>query len=113
MASAGAVSLVLATSLMVPASADTPDRWEQSPDVSILGFLLVLVIIPLGVAAVVALLAVLPSLTRDRGYEPGAAWRGEPEWFGGPTKGLSAADDVSPQQLEAGSKGAGGTSASW
>ena len=107
------MSLVLASSLVSSASADTPERWEQAPDVSILGFLLVLVIIPLGVAAVVVLLAVLPSLTRDKGYEPGAAWRGEPEWFGGPTKGLGAADEVSPQQLEAGSKGAGGTSASW
>lgn len=108
-----ACTLVLAGAAVVPAAADTPKNWEQAPDVSALGFLLVLVIIPLGAAAVIALLAVLPSLASDKGYRPGHSWRGESEWFGGPTKGIGAADELAPEQIEAGSKDSGGTSGRW
>lgn len=113
LALSGAVSLVLGAALVLPAAADTPEAWEQAPDVSVLGFLLVLLIIPVGAAAVIALLAVLPSLASDKGYEPGQSWRGQPEWFGGPTKGVGAADGVTPEQIESGSRSTGGTSASW
>jgi hypothetical protein len=78
-----------------------------------LEFLLVLVIFPLALAAIIALLTVLPSMAFDKGYQPGQSWRGEPEWFGGPTKGVKSADEVTPEQIEARSKGTGGTSASW
>ena len=98
-----------------PASADTPDSasWETPPDVSPLGYLLVLAILPLGAAAVIALLAVLPSIIGDKGYEPGQSWRGDTEWFGGPTKGVKAADEVTPDQIEQSSEGSGGTSGRW
>lgn len=96
-----------------PAAADTPTAWDDPPEVSVLGFLLVLVILPVGLALVIALLSVLPSLAGDKGYEQGASWRGDPEWFGSPTKGVAAADDVTAEQLEAGGKGSGGTSGSW
>ena len=72
-----------------------------------------LLIIPLGAAAVISLLVVLPSLASDRGYEPGQSWRGDTEWFGGPTKGVKGADEVTPQQVEQSSQGAGGTSGRW
>jgi hypothetical protein len=108
-----ACSLVLAAALVTPAAADTPQAWEQAPDVSPFEFLLVLVILPLSLAAVIALLTVLPSLASDRGYEPGQSWRGESEWFGGPAKGVQAADDVTPEQIESRSKDTGGTSAGW
>lgn len=108
-----ACSLVLGGALVAPASASEPDAWETAPDVSPLSFLLILVIFPLGAAAVITLLAVLPSLASERGYEPGQAWRGEAEWFGGPTKGVKSADEVKPDQLEASSKDTGGTSARW
>ncbi len=106
-------SLVLGAALLTPAAADTPLRWETPPDSSPLGYLLVLVLIPLGLAAVISLLVVLPSLAGHRGYEPGHSWRGESEWFGGPTKGVKAADEVTQEQIEASSEGAGGTSARW
>lgn len=109
---AAATAVVLAASA-APASADTPVAWDQPPEVSVLGFLLVLVILPVGLALVVALLSVLPSLAGDKDYEAGGSWRGDPEWFGAPTKGVGAADSVSPEQLEASSKGSGGTSGSW
>jgi hypothetical protein len=108
-----AVSLVLCAALVTPAAADTPAAWENAPDVSPLGFLLVLVIIPLGIAAVLALLTILPSMASDRGYEPGQAWRGDAEWFGGPTRGVRSAAEVTPEQIETRSKDVGGTSASW
>ena len=109
----GAFSLVLGAALLVPAAADTPSDWETAPTVSPLDFLLVLLIIPLGLAAVISVLVLVPSLARDRGYEPGQSWRGESEWFGGPTKGVQTADEVTPDQVEASSKDSGGTSGRW
>ncbi len=108
-----ASSLVLVGALGTPAAAAEPEAWKSAPEVSTLGFLMVVVILPLAAAAVISLLAVLPSLARDSGYEPGQSWRGEPEWFGGPTKGVQSADLVTPEQIEARSQGTGGTSARW
>jgi len=104
---------VLGAALVSPAAADTPEAWEKAPDVSPLEVLLVLVIIPLGIAAVLALLTVLPSMASDRGYEPGQSWRSESEWFGGPAKGVKSANEVTPEQIESRSKDTGGTRASW
>ncbi|MEO7944314.1 MAG: hypothetical protein ABIR34_13015, partial [Marmoricola sp.] len=108
-----ACSFVLGAALVTPAAADTPQAWETAPDVSALDFLLVLVIIPLGIAAALTLLTILPSLAKDRGYEPGQSWRSEAEWFGGPTKGVKSAAEVTPEQIESRSKDTGGTSAGW
>ena len=99
--------------MVTAAGAQTPEAWEQAPDVSLLGFLLVLIIIPLGLASVIALLTVLPSMASDHGYEPGQSWRSDAEWFGGPTKGVESAAGVTPEQIESRSKDVGGTSASW
>lgn len=106
-------AIVLGAAAASPAGAATPEQWESVPDVSVLGFLTVLVLIPLGLAAVIALLTLLPSLARDKGYEPGQEWRGEPEWFGGPTAGVQAAHETTPEQIESRSEGTGGTSAHW
>jgi hypothetical protein len=108
-----ACSLVLGAALATPAAADPPKAWENQPDVSALDFLLVILLIPLGIALVLTLLTVLPSMAKDRGYEPGQSWRNESEWFGGPTKGVESAAEVSPEQLESRSKDTGGTSAHW
>lgn len=108
-----ATYLVLAGALLDASSADRPQDWSKAPHVSGLDFLVVLVLIPLGLAAVITLLVSLPSLIRDRGYQPGQSWRGESEWFGGPGAGVSAAADVSPEQLEASSRDTGGTSGTW
>ena len=95
------------------ASADTPAAWDEAPHVSGLEYLTVLVLIPLGLALVISLLVSLPSMINERGYEPGQSWRAEAEWFGGPRKGVEAADDLSPQQIEAAESGRGGTSGQW
>ena len=73
--------------MLSPVAADRPAAWEEAPDPSLLSFLLVLVLIPIGLAGVLALLTVLPSMASDKGYEPGHTWPGESAWFGGPTKG--------------------------
>lgn len=109
------VSAALAAVVATPAiaSADAPEAWENAPDVSGLEFLVVLVLIPVGLSLVIALLAALPSLISHRGYEPGQSWRAEAEWFGGPRKGVEAADELAPEQIEAAESGRGGISGQW
>jgi hypothetical protein len=110
-----AVSVALFGFLLAPvaAFADTPAAWENEKHVSGLQFLVVLVLIPAGLFVVISLLAALPSMIKDKGYEPGQSWRSEPEWFGGPRKGLEATDEMTPQQIEAAEADQGGTSGQW
>lgn len=79
-----------------------------------LDFLMVLVLIPGALFIVIALLSALPSMARgDSTYQPGLAWRNEPEWFGGPRGGLDKAAG-SPAEVESGdSSDRGGASARW
>ncbi len=109
-ASVGVFSL-----LSVPgaAFADTPSTWAKEAHVSGLQYLVVLVLIPLGLFIVISLFAALPSMISDKGYEPGQAWRSEAEWFGGPRKGVEAAEELSPAQIEAAETDRGGTSGKW
>jgi hypothetical protein len=108
-----AAALVAVLALPAFAMADTPAAWEKAPHVSGLEFLLVLVLIPVGIGLVITVLTLLPSLIHDHGYEPGQSWRAEAEWFGGPRKGVDAAEDLSPKQIETAESGRGGTSGEW
>jgi hypothetical protein len=74
------------------AFAAPPEQWEDNASVSPLYVLLVLVVIPLGLFLLITLLVYVPSMSRGEGYQPGLAWRSEPEWFGGPRKGIEAVD---------------------
>lgn len=78
-----------------------------------LSFLMLLVVIPGALFIVIALLSALPSMARgDSTYQPGLAWRNEPEWFGGPRGGLDRTG--SPAEVESGeSPDRGGASARW
>ena len=91
--------------LSVPAVAwaDPPESWEDGPAVSPLYTLLVLVGIPLLLFVLIALAVYVPSMSRGGSYQPGQAWRAEPEWFGGPSDGLEAADRTAPPAVSAGS----------
>jgi hypothetical protein len=104
---------VAVVALPAVALADAPAAWEDAPHVSGFEFLLVLLLIPTGLFLVISLLTVLPSMISDRGYEPGQSWRSEAEWFGGPRKGVEAADDLSDKQVEAAETDRGGTSGQW
>ncbi|MCX6395514.1 MAG: hypothetical protein NTV23_03415 [Propionibacteriales bacterium] len=110
-----ALSTAAAGLVLLPAAAlaDTPSSAPDAPHVSGLEYIIVLVLIPAGLFAVVALFAALPSMIRDKGYEPGQSWRSEPEWFGGPRKGVEAADDVPSNAIEAAESDRGGTSGTW
>lgn len=110
-----AVSLSVFALLSVPvaAFADTPSSWTKEAHVSGLQYLVVLVLIPLGLFVVISLFAALPSMISDKGYQPGQEWRSEPEWFGGPRKGVEAAEELSPAQIEAAETDRGGTSGKW
>lgn len=96
----------------LPAAA-APAQWPEPPSVSVLDFLLVLLIIPTGLALVIALLAALPSMRGgDTTYQPGLAWRHEAEWFGGPRDGLEKADKTDREAIEASGE-RGGASGHW
>lgn len=103
-------ALLMVLAAPVAAMADTPVAWEDRPDTSGFDYLLVLLLIPGALAIAIAVLAALPSMIGDRGYEPGRSWGEEPEWFGGPRKGVEAAEQVDPKELEGQQ---GGTSARW
>jgi hypothetical protein len=105
---ASAAGLAVALPLLAgPASADTPAAWPTPPHVSGLDWLLVLLIIPAGIALLLTLLVMLPSMVRTgSATTESEAWRGEGEWFGGPTKGI----ETPPAEK---AKETGGASADW
>lgn len=105
---APAVALPL---VAAPALAAPPETWPQPEPVGALEYLMVLLLIPLGLALLITLLVYVPSLARggDR-YKPGHAWRSESEWFGGPKDGLEGADRA---EVSAAPEERGGASARW
>ena len=79
-----------------PALASPPDTWGVAPHVSAWHALLVYLIIPGALFALITLAVYVPSLARGQKYQPGRAWRNEPEWFGGPGEGVRAAEKGEP-----------------
>jgi hypothetical protein len=98
--------------LSAPAFAAPPETWTDAEQVGGLDFLLLLLLIPLGLALLITLLAYVPSMVRGQKYTPGRAWRSESEWFGGPKDGLEAADKVD-LHAEGAQTDRGGASARW
>ena len=99
--------LVLAA--VTPALAVPPEQWVEADPVSPLGYLLVLLLIPGALFVVISLLVSLgPSGKDGSGYQPGLAWRHEPEWFGGPRDGVEKAEQAQPRTLEGAEGGASG-----
>ena len=97
-----------------PAFASRPASWPPADPVSPLSFLVVLVLIPAGLFLLIALLTAIPSMARgDSTYQPGLAWRNEPEWFGGPRGGLDKADEQAELESGESSSDRGGASARW
>jgi hypothetical protein len=107
------------TGVTSTAVADPPAQWPDNPSVSTLHVLLVLVVAPLALFALIWLLVYLPSMTHGQKYRPGQAWRGEPEWFGGPRRGLEGMDSGSQQPAVSAATGdeagqtRGGASGRW
>lgn len=96
-----------------PASAAPPDQWPTIEPVPALDFLLVLVIIPGALFLVIYLLTSIGGMVRSQSsYQPGLAWRNEPEWFGGPRGGLDKVDAQRADEADPASE-RGGASGRW
>ena len=111
LAAAGAV--LVGSAVLVPAFADTPAAWPTQPHVSGWDWLYHLLLIPLAVFVLVWLAISVPAFKRSRsgaGVEP---WGERREWFGGPRKSVDAADEVSPEALQASEERTGGASGRW
>jgi len=72
-------------------SAETPTTWPDPDPMSTLEALLFFVGFPLGLALVIALLVMAPSVAKGPRYRPGLPWWADPEWFGAPVEGKSRA----------------------
>ncbi len=102
---------VLLVTTAGPALAAAPEQWPTEPHVSAMHALLIYLFIPGGLALLISLLVYVPSLARGQKYQPGLAWRNEPEWFGGPREGVDATDESETADGETGERG--GASARW
>jgi hypothetical protein len=92
-----------------PALAAPPSTWPAPEPVSALDYLLVLLVIPLGLALLITVLTYVPVMVKGEKYTPGRAWRNENQWFGGPKDGLEASDKAEvPADADR-----GGASARW
>ena len=103
-----AAGLVLG-SLAAPAFAAPPTTWNDPPNEGFLHYLLILGGIPLAVILVITLLCYLPSMIKGQSGEGAAAFDDNPEWFGGPRRGVDAAEDTAPADRAK----QGGASARW
>jgi hypothetical protein len=88
-----------------PALADVPQGWAPETHMSWGHLLLLILVIPVGLALVISLLVALPGLLRGEGVSGGHA---EGQWLGGPRKGTSELAEPDDETSEA-----GGASARW
>jgi hypothetical protein len=65
-----------------PATADVPDGWSNPPSVSVLGFLLTFVGIPILITLAILAAVYLPGIVRGESVAP-AGTRPDNQWFGG------------------------------
>lgn len=107
------VPAVLVGTAAAPALASAPEQWGPQPSVDPLQALLVYLFIPAGLFLLITLLVYVPSMARGQKYQPGQAWRNEPEWFGGPRGGVDAAEQAEPTAVENENGERGGASARW
>ncbi len=96
------------------ALAAPPETWQNEESSSPLYVLTVMLLIPLGLILLISLLVYIPSMSKGESYQPGLAWRSEPEWFGGPRKGVEAVDMTQQPALSTdGHDERGGASGRW
>lgn len=109
---------VLVTFAASAAFAEPPETWENTPSVSGLRVIVLLVIIPAALFGLIWLLVYLPSMMRGNKDQSSLVRHGEAEWFGGPEGGLETVDTANTpaQQTGSGSEqggGRSGASGSW
>ncbi|WP_161962310.1 hypothetical protein [Nocardioides speluncae] len=99
-----------ATLLATPASADVPNGWSEPDPVNNFHALLVVGLIPLGLALLIAFFVYVPAFVKGERIAPGAVGA-EDEWFGGPRQG--AAELTAPSSDDAADTEVGGASGRW
>lgn len=109
---------ILVTLAASAAFAEPPETWEDTPSVSGLHVIVLLVIIPLALFLLIWLLVYLPSMMRGNEDQSGMVRHGQAEWFGGPQGGLEAVDTADNRvqpTADAHDQGGGrsGASGSW
>jgi hypothetical protein len=109
---------ILVTLAASTAFAEPPETWEDTPSVSGLHVIVLLVIIPVALFMLIWLLVYLPSMMRGNQDQSGMVRHGQAEWFGGPEGGLEAVDTADNRvQPTAGAHdqggGRSGASGSW
>jgi len=109
---------ILVTLAASAAFAEPPETWEDTPSVSGLHVIVLLVIIPVALFMLIWLLVYLPSMMRGNQDQSGMVRQGQAEWFGGPEGGLEAVDTADNRvQPTAGAHdqggGRSGASGSW
>ena len=106
-----AVAMAAVTPVLLaatPALAKLDDGEEKGSSLGAGLVILYYVVIPLGIFAVLAFFAVLPSMLRRPRYRPGRAWNYDPLWFSGPDEPDRALSTARP-----GATARGGASAEW
>lgn len=78
-ATVGAIAAAVTAALVGPASAAGAEGWSNPSSVSAIDFLLVLLIVPVGLALVISLLVLLPGVLRGEGLVPRRARTGDVE----------------------------------
>jgi hypothetical protein len=91
-----------------PALAGLDDGEQPGKSLGAGEVILIYVVIPLGIFAVIALFATLPSMLRRPRYRPGRPWQHDPMWFNGPDDPDKALAGARP-----GATARGGASAEW
>ncbi len=109
---------VLLTFAASAAFAEPPETWEDTPSVSGLRVIVLLVIIPAALFLLIWLLVYLPSMMRGNKDQSSLVRHGEAEWFGGPEGGLETVDTANTPAQPTGSGseqggGRSGASGSW
>ena len=75
----GATAAAVTAALTGSASAAVPDGWSNPSHVNGISWLLVLLIVPVGIALVISFLVLLPGILRGEGLIPRAARRDDEE----------------------------------
>lgn len=71
------------------AGSNSPSTWPAAQGHSFWNYLVLLILIPLGIAITITFVVVLPSLVKGDRYDRTKAWSGmknNGEWNGGPVK---------------------------
>jgi hypothetical protein len=113
-ASVGALTVLGPLALAPSAVAEPPSSWPATDNPSAVVAVLFLGGTAALLFAVIFLLSYLPSMIRGQREASTQSWGDQPEWFGGPRKGASAAaEHTAGVGAEDSGHETGGASARW